>query len=217
MKSYLSSIFSFKKITHKFVSPFALWDSNTRFSKTSALRKFSHCVNVQIGNYSSVASNTKIVNAVIGNFSVIARESRIGLGLHPTNYLTPHSIFYKNSPWNIHPEWVEKINFVEEPTTHVGNDVWIGSRCIVMDGVSIGNGAIVAAGSVVTKDVPPYAVVGGAPAKLIKYRFSQEIINRLEEIEWWNLSDDDITKCIDLFHIENPTLEILEKYFPRAK
>lgn len=214
MRGYLISVFSLKKLTYKFVSPLALWNTNTFFTKTSALRKFSICVNVSIGNYSSIASYTKVVNALVGNFSVIARESRIGLGPHPTNLLTPHSIFYKNNPWNIHPDWVEKSDFVENRITYIGNDVWIGSRCIVMDGVTIGNGAIVAAGSVVTKDVPPYAIVGGAPAKLIRYRFPQEMIKRLEEIRWWNLSDEEITKAKELFHIQNPTIDDLNRFFP---
>ena len=82
-----------------------------------------------------------------------------------------------------------------------------------MDGVKIGDGAIIAAGSVVAKDVPPFAVVGGAPAKIIKYRFSPEVISRLEEVQWWNLPDEEITKVIDLFHIKNPTLEDLERFF----
>lgn len=86
-----------------------------------------------------------------------------------------------------------------------------------MDGVNVSDGAIVAAGSVVTKDVPPYAVVGGVPAKVIKYRFPQEMIDRLLDIQWWNLPDNKITKVIDIFHIKNPTLEDLKRYFPDKK
>lgn len=82
-----------------------------------------------------------------------------------------------------------------------------------MDGVSISDGAIVAAGAVVTKDVPPFAVVGGVPAKVIKYRFSEDVIKRLMEIQWWNLPDEDITKRIDLWHKSNPTLEDINEYF----
>ena len=85
-----------------------------------------------------------------------------------------------------------------------------------MDGVTIGNGAIIAAGSVVTKDVPPFAVVGGAPAKIIKFRFSLEIIERLEEIQWWNLSDEEISKNIEIFHIPDLTLEEINRFFPKA-
>jgi serine acetyltransferase len=87
---------------------------------------------------------------------------------------------------------------------------------MVMDGVLIGNGAIVAAGSVVTKDVPPYAVVGGAPAKVIKFRYPKDVVDRLEEIKWWNLPDEEITKRIDLFHIQNPTQEDINRYFPKS-
>ena len=93
--------------------------------------------------------------------------------------------------------------------------MWIGAKSIVMDGVTIGDGAIVAAGSVVTKDVPPYAIVGGAPARVIKYRFPQEMIVRLLEIKWWNLPDEDITKALALFHKPNPTLDDINKFFPQ--
>ena len=84
-----------------------------------------------------------------------------------------------------------------------------------MDGVNIGDGAIVAAGAVVTKDVPPFAVVGGVPAKIIKYRYSQEMIERLLEIKWWNLPDEEISKVIDLFHMPNPLVDDIDKYFDK--
>jgi tetrahydrodipicolinate N-succinyltransferase len=88
-------------------------------------------------------------------------------------------------------------------------------RCLILDGVTIGDGAIVAAGAVVTKDVPPFAVVGGIPAKVLKYRFSPDIIERLLEVKWWNLPDEEITRIKDLFHIPNPTMEDLDRFFPR--
>lgn len=74
----------------------------------------------------------------------------------------------------------------------IGHDVWIGARAVVMSGVTIGNGAIVAAGAIVTKDVPPYAIVGGNPAKVIKYRFTDDQIARLEKLQWWDLPEDKI-------------------------
>lgn len=213
-KTYLGSMLSLKKCTCKYISLTAYWDAKTKFTKTTALGRRVRCYNVIIGNYSSIRDKGKAMNAIIGNYSVIAKECEIGLGVHPTNYLTCHSIFYKNSPWGFHKEWVKPIKGVAK-TTRIGNDVWIGARCIVMDGVTIGNGAIVAAGSVVTKDVPPFAVVGGAPAKFIKFRFSQEVIDRLEEIKWWDLPDEEITKRISLWHIKNPTLEDLDRFFPK--
>lgn len=82
----------------------------------------------------------------------------------------------------------------------IGNDVWIGANVVILPGVNIGDGAIIAAGAVVTKDVEPYAVVGGVPAKVIKYRFSSEEIRKLLKIAWWNWSLEKIEKNIELFY-----------------
>ncbi len=79
---------------------------------------------------------------------------------------------------------------VANPPT-IGNDVWIGSNATILQGVNIGNGAVIAAGAVVTKDVPPYAIVGGVPAKIIKYRFTEEQIKSLLDIEWWKLDKEE--------------------------
>jgi acetyltransferase-like isoleucine patch superfamily enzyme len=83
----------------------------------------------------------------------------------------------------------------------IGHDVWIGRRAMIMSGVTIGNGAVIAAGAVVTKDVPPYAIVGGVPAKLIRYRFAQETIDQLQALRWWEWPDDEIVAKMDLFQL----------------
>lgn len=215
VKLYFRSLLSPKKLTHPYVSLTALWNAKTKFAKTSALRHGSRCYNVELGDYSAVGVECKLIRVRIGRFSVIARNCDIGLGVHPTSYLTTHSIFYKNSPWPSHPEWVKPLEDTTDKLTYIGNDVWIGAKVTVMDGVRIGDGAIVAAGSVVVKDVPPYAIVGGCPAKVIKYRFPQEMIDRLEEIQWWNLPDEEITKVVELMHTKNPTLDDLNTFFPR--
>ncbi|TJV70721.1 MAG: CatB-related O-acetyltransferase [Mesorhizobium sp.] len=92
----------------------------------------------------------------------------------------------------------------------VGNDVWIGSRAIVLSGVTIGHGAIVGAGSVVTKDVPPYAVVAGNPARLIRHRFEPEVIADLLAIRWWDWSDDKIEAAMPDFH--NSVADFIAKH-----
>ena len=92
----------------------------------------------------------------------------------------------------------------EVKTTHVGHDVWIGRNALIKQGVTIGNGAVVGMGSVVTKDVLPYSIVGGNPAKLIRMRFSNETIDELIKSEWWYLDEDILRKCSK--NIKDPKL-----------
>lgn len=217
IKAYLGSVLSIKKITHQHVSVFSLWDTRSSFTKYTHILRGVKLNNVNVGKYSRVGNNCQITNADIGNFTAIGKDSVIGLGQHPTNYLTSHSIFYKKGNWGWHDDWIAPIDFVEEKRITIGNDVWIGRHCMIMDGVNIGDGATVAAGAVVTRDVPPYAIVGGIPAKVIKFKFDQDIINRLEQIKWWNLPDEEITKVIKLFHRPNPSMEDLNEFFPQHK
>jgi serine acetyltransferase len=85
--------------------------------------------------------------------------------------------------------------FDEKKPIHIGHDVWIGARVFIRDGVKIGNGAVVAAGSVVVKDVPDYAIVGGVPAKIIRYRFSEEMIAELLNLKWWEWPEEKLRKA----------------------
>ena len=210
MFQYLLSVFSLKKLTHKGISFFSLWNSACHFDKTTTLTRGTRICDSTIGRYSRVAG-AQVMHTTIGSFSSIAGNTLLGPGQHPTNYLTAHRAFYKGNEW--HPEWKGDVVFDENKRIFVGSDVWIGRNCIIMDGVSIGDGAIIAAGAVVTKDVPPFAIAGGVPAKVLKLRFTQEIVDRLMEIQWWNLPDEEITKRIDLFHKADPTLEDINQYF----
>ena len=214
LKSYIGSFFSIKKLTNKHVSLFSLWDNKSTFTPYTHILNGAKLTNVKVGKYSRIGVNCQVANATIGNFTAIGKDTVITVGQHPTNYLTSHSIFYKKGNWGWHDDWIAPIDFKPEKSVTIGCDVWIGRQCIIMDGVTIGDGAIVATGAVVTKDVPPFAIVGGVPAKVIKYKFPQEVIDRLEAIQWWNLPDEEITKRIELFHIKNPTLDDIEKYFP---
>lgn len=212
--TYFGSVLSPKKIFYKHVSWTALWDKRTKFTPYTHILSGAKLRNVQVGKYSRIGVNCQVTSATIGNYTAIGKDTVITVGQHPTNYLSSHSIFYKKGNWGWHDEWIAPIDYVPNKHVTIGNDVWIGRQCIILDGLTIGDGAVVAAGAVVTKDVPPFAIVGGVPAKVIKYKFSQEIIDRLEEIKWWNLSDDEITRVIELFHIKNPTVEDVNKFFP---
>jgi carbonic anhydrase/acetyltransferase-like protein (isoleucine patch superfamily) len=102
--------------------------------------------------------------------------------------------FYKNEKLS-----KDRTYFEEYRQTIIGNDVWIGARAILIDGITVGDGAVIGAGAVVTKDVPPYAIVGGVPAKIIKYRFEPEVIEFLLASQWWNKDRSWIEENISLF------------------
>lgn len=164
-----------------------------------------------MGEFSYLGMNTYIKNVKdtkIGKYCSISHEVMIGLSQHPTDCLTTHGfICHEKCPAINNILTVPKENVVSfdglKPIT-IGNDVWIGFRAIIMDGVNIADGAIVAAGAVVTHDVPPYAIVGGVPAKVIKYRFDTETINKLLELRWWDFPPEfveklpfrDVNECI---------------------
>ena len=155
--------------------------------------------NVKLGNFTYVAENTYINYATIGHFCSIGPFTKIGLGKHPTKtFVSTHPMFF--SPHKqAQISLVKKSLFDEEEPIIIGNDVWIGSSVLITDGVHIGDGAVIAAGAVVTKDVPPYAIVGGIPAKVIKYRFNDETIEQLLQAKWWNWNFEKIKKNAEYF------------------
>lgn len=143
----------------------------------------------------------------IGRYCSIADEVTMTYGTHPINMVSTSPVFYSKSGIQCGKTYVDRTICEEviyadnEYRAHVviGNDVWIGYRATILSGVTIGNGAIIAAGAVVTKDVPDYAIVGGVPAKIIRYRFEESVVKQLLENQWWEKSENELTEIAGLF------------------
>lgn len=206
---YLRNFFSKKKFI-KSISWLSFWDSQTEIPNELYLAPFARLLNCKVGKYTRIKPFCVFKNATIGAYCSIANDVMIGLGRHPTFLLSTNSVFYKKG---ITDRFAKEIDFDEELHTVVGNDVWIGNGALVMDGVTIGNGAIVASRAVVTKDIPPYAIVGGVPAKVLKYRFEPDVIEALEASEWWNLSNEEIEKVLPIFTKDDLTANDIRKTF----
>jgi acetyltransferase-like isoleucine patch superfamily enzyme len=154
--------------------------------KVSANCTLAHAT---VGCYSYVGGNSVLLNCQVGRYCSIGPEVRIGLGLHPVDgVISTFPGFYSQNRTTI--RFYRDPRIQEYKRAVVGHDVWIGARATVLDGVSVGDGAVVAAGSVVVKDVGAYTVVGGVPARLIKQRFSDEEIRELLDFAWWNRSSE---------------------------
>jgi len=159
------------------------------------------CPNTRIAKYTSIRNNVLIDGNTlrIGRYCSIANDVSIGIGNHPIEKISTSDCFYY-SKWNlVKNDLRENIN---NKKTIIGNDVWIGTKAIVLSGVSIGHGVVIASGSVVTKDIPDYAVVGGVPAKVIKFRFNENIIDELLLLKWWNFDDTILVEAWNKSSIE---------------
>jgi len=153
---------------------------------------------VSIGDYTFINENTRLDPATgrIGKFCSISHDVKIGLGPHPLSFFTTSPAGY--SPQRgIVREWLYDEAAAKKPV-QIGNDVFIAANAIVLAGTTIGDGAVIAAGSVVTRDVPPYAVVAGIPAAIVRYRFDPVTIERLLRLKWWDMDERTIAKHASL-------------------
>jgi acetyltransferase-like isoleucine patch superfamily enzyme len=172
--------------------------------------------NARIGRYFSINDYAYVARAKIGRFTSFGARTAINPFGHPTNWLSIHEFQYHPNSFDFIAEYRALEKLPRETLfqhTVIGNDVWSGLNVTIMGDLTIGDGAILAAGAVVTKDVPAYAVVGGAPARVIKYRFPEKTIERLLTVKWWDLPlpllnglpFNDIATCLD--RLENIAAE----------
>ena len=140
---------------------------------------------VRIGRYSYVAREAYLNEVSIGSFVSIGPRTLLGCGDHPVDLASTAPVFYSTRR-QCGISFAPSDYAAERKAITIGHDVWLGAHAFVRDGVTIGDGAIVAAGAVVATDVPPYAIVGGVPAKLIRFRFPADAIQRLLALQWWS-------------------------------
>lgn len=157
----------------------------------------SHIYRSVLGAYSYIGNDCKVFSTEIGKFCSIADDCFLGGAQHPIDHVSTSPVFHKGRN-------IMGVNFAfhDDPPAdkiHIGNDVWIGASSLIKSGIRIGDGAIIAMGSVVTHDVPAYAIVGGTPAKIIRYRFDPEIIEKLEILKWWDWDLEKIKKYAEFF------------------
>ena len=140
-----------------------------------------------MGDYSYTARYADIAYSFLGKFVNVAAFSRINPGEHPYHRASLHHFMYRSSYfWPDEQDEAAIFDWRRSRPVRIGHDTWIGHAAVIMKGVTIGNGAIIAANSVVTKDVPPYAVVGETPAQLIKWRHPEDVAQRLQAMAWWD-------------------------------
>lgn len=162
------------------------------------------------GDYSYLAGHVSMVWTDVGKFTSIAAQTRINPGNHPTWRVTQHHSTYRRVQYGFDTQ--DDTDFFKWRKAHhcsIGHDVWIGHGTTVIAGKNIGTGAVVGSGAVVTKDIPPYAVAVGVPARVIKFRFPPDVIEKLMAIQWW---DWDRATLVDRFKDLLDLEGFLEKY-----
>ena len=177
----------------------------TALDTTSAVRQQCRLYYSSVGRYTYIARNTLMQNTEIGAFCSVSENCNIGLPSHPLDLVSTSPVFLSGK--NYLRKNLSAFSYDDCPRTVIGNDVWIGAHVLIKSGIRIGNGAVLAAGAVVTRDVPDYAVVGGVPAKIIKYRFDDQTIQQLLKLKWWDWENNKLSSYSQYFFAPNELLK----------
>lgn len=193
-------MYSFKyivaKVLRKVLNPPAV--TNSQIDRTARCDIGCSVSNSKMGRYSYIGEYTSLSRVEVGDFTSISGGCTIGGGSHPTQWVSTSPVFTSGkSILGAHFAFHE---FTTHQPTFIGNDVWIGSNCVIKSGVHIGDGAVIGMGSVVTHDVGSYEIWVGVPAKMLRKRFPDDVAEQLSRIAWWEWSEERIRESVDSFN-----------------
>ena len=200
MKSFIDTGSSLVKTKHRG------WISLDKYSL------ISDCV---FDRYIAIGDYSVMKRVIGGSYITIGSRCSIGGSNHPLNWLSTSEFQYKSTDTAYGESTKSRLQLVDEDKILMGSDIWIGDNVVIKTGLRIGCGAVIGAGSVVTADIGDYQIVAGNPARLLKYRFQKETIDKLLESKWWEhsiqeldgLPYDDVSKCIKLLNKINDSNE----------
>jgi len=170
---------------------------NSKIHKTSKIESGSTVINTVFKKHSFCGYDCLFNNCEVGSFTSIAGKVIVGGSAHPVHYVSTSPVFLSHKD-SVKTKF-SRHDFYYIPKTTIGNDVWVGEGAYIKAGINIGHGAVIGMGSVVTKDVPAYAIVAGNPAKLVRMRFESEIVDAMLKIKWWDFSDEELARAAHHF------------------
>lgn len=178
-----------KFLGHGGISPIS-WVRDCDIDRTSVVKGLSRVYSTSMGRYSYIGRGCLVQGVQIGSFCSIADNCTLGSPGHELGWVSTSPVF--QGPDSVLGKSFANHGFSSLETTEIASDVWIGNNVTVLGGKRIGVGAVVGAGAVVTKDIEPYAIVGGNPARVIRFRFDDRVIAGLLDSRWWELENDDL-------------------------